>query len=94
MSRRAFRRNTSAVPLDYFLADGQANARSLILAASAVKSLERGKNPVEVLLFKADTVVFNVNLKSFIVCCGAEQINDRPPPLLVKLESTANQILE
>jgi hypothetical protein len=33
-------------------------------------------------------------LKSSIVCCGAEQINDRPPPLLVKLESIANQILE
>ncbi len=94
LPRRAFCCDAAAVPFDYFFADGKTNARPIILAGSAVKPLERGKNFVEVLLFKPDSVVFDANLKIFIINRGAVQINNRLLPLLVKFESIADQILE
>jgi hypothetical protein len=49
----------SAMPLYYLLADGKAHAGTFIRAASAVEPLERGENPVDILFFEADAIIFN-----------------------------------
>jgi hypothetical protein len=49
----------SAMPLYYLLADGKAHAGTFIRAASAVEPLEWGENPVDILFFEADAIIFN-----------------------------------
>ena len=93
-ARRASGRNTPPMPLNYLFTDGKAHARSLVLAALAVEPLEWGENPVEILFFKANAVVFNHDLKLAVIDYGAPHFDYRLLVLPVKLEGVADKILE
>lgn len=60
----------------FFFAYGKAHSGSFVLGASAVKSLEGGKNLFNVLLIETNTIILNDDLKPFIRCV-APYFNDR-----------------
>jgi hypothetical protein len=81
--------NTPAMPLDYFLADGEAHARSFIIAASAMKPLEGGENLVKVLFFKTNPVVFYDDFTPCTIRRSAGNPYDGFLSTLVELEGIA-----
>jgi hypothetical protein len=50
------------MPLDYLLADSKAHTGSFALAVSAVKPLEGGENPFELLFLKPNAVILENDL--------------------------------
>ena len=93
-SRSTSGRDASPVALDDLLAYGKPHTGPFILTASAVKSLKGGKDPLEVLLVKADAIVLNDNLKAFIIHYGAPHFDKGLFAFLVKLECIADKILK
>lgn len=81
-----------AVPFDDPAANSQPHAATLVFLA-AVQSLEWLKDSIQVLLVKADSVIFYLNLAGGR-CCFCGDLNLRRPALLVELQRIVDQILE
>src|SRR5262249_2336806 len=58
VARTAFRSDGTVVPLGDFLTHSQSYSRPIVFAA-AVQSLERRKDPIDVLLIKPDSIVLD-----------------------------------
>jgi hypothetical protein len=86
--------NPTPMPLDDLFADGEAHAGSFILAAPAVEPLERRENPLGILLFEADAIILNDDLKLTVVNYDAPNFDDRLLVFFVKLQRVPYKVLE
>ena len=78
---------------DYFFADGKAHSRSFIFAP-ATQPLEGGKYTVEILLLKADAVIFDNDPTSRTSIGYGADMDHRLLARFVEFERIADEILE